>query len=190
MLVQIRFPVWRELKLPLLCSLTGRVGCVFRYAFPFEGNWNLRIPTIGQPWLQVQIRFPVWRELKHNSLGEQEVGCLSSDTLSRLKGIETKIASNNTFVVFVVFRYAFPFEGNWNFSLCFDSALSIVQIRFPVWRELKLILSRTVFRTSRRFRYAFPFEGNWNRKGYTGSIFFKTRFRYAFPFEGNWNGIF
>ena len=112
--VQIRFPVWRELK-PTSDNLPVFIA-EFRYAFPFEGNWNSSLSLLGAVGYNadVQIRFPVWRELKHTRFSLNEH------------------THTNTF------RYAFPFEGNWNiFNLA----------NGDLWSE---------------FRYAFPFEGNWN----------------------------
>ena len=114
LVVQIRFPVWRELKHTHRCS-TSLHGLWFRYAFPFEGNWN------------------------HKFVHDGMFGT-SSDTLSRLKGIETIALVAETQSGLLWFRYAFPFEGNWNTisSEAIRSDSSRVQIRFPVWRELKL----------------------------------------------------
>ena len=114
--------------------------------------------------VMVQIRFPVWRELKRGSYNSVRIRPKGSDTLSRLKGIETPTGDTlslsltigsdtlsrlkgietwfgrSTTTTLIPFRYAFPFEGNWNFFLPSQSAQSLnrVQIRFPVWRELKL----------------------------------------------------
>ena len=89
-LLWICLPVWRELKPPPWWTRQShRPLAVFGYAFPFEGNWNLDIPSkypnsrsffgyafpfegnwnsISQNALIVNtslaIRFPVWRELK------------------------------------------------------------------------------------------------------------------------------
>ena len=187
---------------------------MFRYAFPFEGNWNHRRPffrtlrtrsdTLSRlkgietqtqrleihPTLCVQIRFPVWRELKRKDMSDAVGDChRRSDTLSRLKGIETlawaliafspyqcsdtlsRLKGIETFIGKLLlpqlnlFRYAFPFEGNWN-QIFFNELKHfslLVQIRFPVWRELKLVAGRdnNEIRII-AFRYAFPFEGNWN----------------------------
>ena len=86
----------------------------FRYAFPFEGNWNAAL-----------------------TMASLDAGA-RSDTLSRLKGIETYGHDISTELGVKEFRYAFPFEGNWN-------------LHYPD-------KSPSHF----RFRYAFPFEGNWN----------------------------
>ena len=213
--VQIRFPVWRELKLiqppiprPLavkrsdtLSRLKGietsphsgdRYTTVpFRYAFPFEGNWN-------SLWTQVLPHTPVFRyafpfegnwnpqERPHRSYQES-----CSDTLSRLKGIET-----------------IPRHDGYKLLA------GPVQIRFPVWRELKLSGAESSRPSSIKFRYAFPFEGNWNflivhcrplffvcsdtlsrlkgietRLNPTPTLCRCYPFRYAFPFEGNWNPL-
>ena len=61
----------------------------------------------------------------------------------------------------------------------------MVQIRFPVWRELKLSSLQSQILVV-WFRYAFPFEGNWNTITTVVNTAAKM-FRYAFPFEGNWN---
>ena len=114
--VQIRFPVWRELKLQNRKRRPNPED-EFRYAFPFEGNWNSTVE--------------VWTKCSRKA---------SSDTLSRLKGIET--LSNPIHYLQHQngqFRYAFPFEGNWNnnpYRMGFPKNFG-VQIRFPVWRELK-----------------------------------------------------
>ena len=112
----------------------------------------------------VQICFPVWRELKLLC-----VFCcwfalwVCSDMLSRLKGIETLALIVLCPCHNQMFRYAFPFEGNWNFFVVFRRFLFMkVQICFPVWRELKLLIVNVRESECHQFRYAFPFEGNWN----------------------------
>ena len=115
----------------------------------------------------------------------------SSDTLSRLKGIETLAHLSISIPFSIKFRYAFPFEGNWNPEAPWKSnALNPVQIRFPVWRELKPTTLKVMSYPGGSFRYAFPFEGNWNlsRKFLASTAI--SAFRYAFPFEGNWNVIY
>ena len=116
----------------------------FRYAFPFEGNWNLKLADLQLRWtgsdtlsrlkgIETQI---VLHRLSHRSrsdtlsrlkgietsyiLCDCHIGINSSDTLSRLKGIET-----------------------WIFFQTY-SWISPVQIRFPVWRELKLAKMKTI----------------------------------------------
>ena len=139
--VQIRFPVWRELKHYILPDFHPHLlPFTFRYAFPFEGNWNDE--TI---WWNPSF--------------------FGSDTLSRLKGIETlwPFLSGIELKNFM-FRYAFPFEGNWNKTPPFPS-----QLKFPrsdTLSRLKGIETRPMVRASptpTKFRYAFPFEGNWNK---------------------------
>ena len=115
-----------------------------RYAFPFEGNWNqcstgdtelcmlfleIRFPVwrewklywwccLDFPLAVLEIRFPVWRELKRNKVQEWSE------------------YNNRT-----VLRYAFPFEGNWNLKGIVNYTLHLhsLEIRFPVWRELKQV---------------------------------------------------
>ena len=111
----IHFPVWRELKL----------------------DENEEVWQEGQYWLW--IHFPVWRELKRWPCYYHRANWGSLNTLSRLKGIETQDQSPtrhhlrgrvqirfpvwrelkhntkpNNIRHFNLFRYAFPFEGNWN----------------------------------------------------------------------------
>ena len=112
-LVQIRFPVWRELKHELI-SESSQVSKMFRYAFPFEGNWNRgRRPLI----VTLPSGSDTLSRLKgietHSTAPLSEMISVSSDTLSRLKGIETwELSSQQNSSKW--FRYAFPFEGNWN----------------------------------------------------------------------------
>ena len=83
--------------------------------------------------------FPVWRELKL--------------PLSPWRVQQKEL----------VFKCAFPFEGNWNY--------------FPP--------SSTADR-SVGFKCAFPFEGNWNTVA-SRDVVDVVGFKCAFPFEGNWN---
>ena len=140
----------------------------FGYAFPFEGNWNksrtssrvtgcsaLDMPSRlkgietnrallrGSQGAPLWICLPVWRELKPIATRLRKAFWLSLDMPSRLKGIETV---DFVFHVefWVVFVYAFPFEGNWN-PVCFwmrGGDVGGLWICVPVWRELKLHLIR------------------------------------------------
>ena len=233
--VQIRFPVWRELKLHLVETRYYFLD-EFRYAFPFEGNWNQKLlpfipATIGSDTLSrlkgietfldyivvrsslvVQIRFPVWRELKPTESGKRSSassvqirfpvwrelklsgGLLPSfvrarsDTLSRLKGIETLPSRRwwcrqSVQIRFPVWRelkhsllrLIFSFSNNCSDTLSrlkgietasisniMVARTDTVQIRFPVWRELKRYQLKFPVLVVNEFRYAFPFEGNWN----------------------------
>ena len=111
----LRFPVWRELK---LCVIAGVLRVkIFDYAFPFEGNWNVGTPVglVGAASSWLWLRFPVWRELKPCIINSfREVCQVPLITLSRLKGIETKITAMSSWLV------------------CTE-----LWLRFPVWRELK-----------------------------------------------------
>ena len=136
----------------------------FGYTFPFEGNWNFAIIRLFvSPLNDLWIYFPVWRELKLDSVSFLYRGFLffgytfpfegnwnyasfldsilpiliPLDILSRLKGIETKVA--------------------WLFT----RLLLYLWIYFPVWRELKLDPTNSQ-RWTLTFGYTFPFEGNWN----------------------------
>ena len=161
---------------------------LFRYAFPFEGNWNPLFPTINQglPGSDTLSRLKgietEERTLKEITLKK------SSDTLSRLKGIETRpliVTLPSAAVVqirFPVWRELKPKVTVWNNPpalACSDTLSRLkgietylpswallwgpwVQIRFPVWRELKQRYSPWTDGRALVFRYAFPFEGNWN----------------------------
>ena len=159
-----------------------------RYAFPFEGNWNFFwIGKLVSMWYVLAIRFPVWRELKrykhqHYNRTDQSLryafpfegnwnpfgrptavwSDTACDTLSRLKGIETRSRTAHK-------------KESW------------LAIRFPVWRELKreMFSEGGVLRDS--LPYAFPFEGNWNISRGHNDPNGLVALRYAFPFEGNWN---
>ena len=79
---------WNDLNSLFVSSLHANFG----YAFPFEGNWNApnRFEWC-QRHLNFWIRFPVWRELKPKlTYLSLMLSAIFLDTLSRLKGIETK----------------------------------------------------------------------------------------------------
>ena len=126
------------------------------------------LPSLS-PYHQLWICFPVWRELKRSASMDAITPFVlpTLDMLSRLKGIETFLC--NPCVMFVFsFGYAFPFEGNWNSSLCpLPISISPLWICFPVWRELKHTTPPFECNVI-IFGYAFPFEGNWN-SSYPGS---------------------
>ena len=191
----IHFPVWRELKLMTIkanCSffkdslntlsrLKGIETLCQRplrywidsseYTFPFEGNWNLCLSYLLKSFrLRLWIHFPVWRELKQIKVtGFLQFYGNPLNTLSRLKGIETKRKINTSenllprlWIHFPVWRelkpfkdhfkdhclgqnseYTFPFEGNWNSCLNWmikTKTMRKLWIHFPVWRELKFFL--------------------------------------------------
>ena len=99
-LVRKHFPVWRELK-PLKISWFWYGCLVFGNTFPFEGNWNIKkILIVAAKGIFVRKHFPVWRELKPD-IFECDGNCISSsETLSRLKGIETC-----THIQLLIFRH-------------------------------------------------------------------------------------
>ena len=168
------------------------------------------------PFSLVQIRFPVWRELKRGlgSLPDLFMD-IRSDTLSRLKGIETKFGRHRLSAICHSSDTLSRLKGieTGSQSVGGVGGVGPVQIRFPVWRELKhwvasgwqpwphhVQIRFPVWRELKRFpplqsdnrfrfRYAFPFEGNWNRLLTSAHSARQKRFRYAFPFEGNWNLI-
>ena len=88
--VQIRFPVWRELKRDKRKRWWGpRTRVQIRFPVWRELKLWFRRNDWGHHRGLVQIRFPVWRELKQNNHQHYNGIELCSDTLSRLKGIET-----------------------------------------------------------------------------------------------------
>ena len=111
------------------------------------------------------------------------------NSLSRLKGIETR---NYAFGASTIsdLRSAFPFEGNWNLSaLVIDAGTwSILAIRFPVWRELKLVEYKPPVENKR-----LACDTLSRLKGMETFVqlflqpFFRYNLRSAFPFEGNGN---
>ena len=146
-----------------------------QYTFPFEGNWNLNPPTTSSGFAGLLYTFPFegnwnfWRFLNN-----QRNLLKSCYTLSRLKGIETKL------------------------PISFLRVVEHLAIHFPVWRELKhnsranpnsccLFACNTLSRLKgietqhtvvqftdwSNLLYTFPFEGNWNSFSTTGlfSIF-------------------
>ena len=86
----------------------------------------------------------------------------SSETPSRLKGIETLHYRGMIRLSCSQFRNAFPFEGNRN--ILFGGERPRV-----------------------KFRNAFPFEGNRNTFNWGAKDRADIEFRNAFPFEGNRN---
>ena len=110
---------------------------MFGKPFPFEGNWNSHLATTTSTLSR-------------------------SESLSRLKGIETK-GPWWPLLLLHMFGKPFPFEGNWN--LVIDSDYGIEE---------------------EKFGKPFPFEGNWNSRRSTTCLTI-TSFGKPFPFEGNWN---
>ena len=109
----IRFPVWRELK-HYWHGQWELLGNFLRYAFPFEGNWNVSNWYWTVRYFQLAIRFPVWRELKPSGDSLHDLSPdKTCDTLSRLKGIETLFFWASC-VHASPLQFTFPFEGNWN----------------------------------------------------------------------------
>ena len=211
----ICFPVWRELWNVLFESfkIANRVLWI---CFPVWRELKRCTPASEpRPHSPLWICFPVWRELKHHMDPNLSINSPPLDMLSRLKGIETE-GVESAFVGYEdVFGYAFPFEGNWNCWMHWDSISSPPElwICFPVWRELKLwwqlpgweqwkptlwicfpvwrelkhcAAPASVANSAFAFGYAFPFEGNWNKIS-TNASGSARYFGYAFPFEGNWN---
>ena len=216
----------------------GLQTLLFGKPFPFEGNWNSSLTSSAGSISSVRKAFPVWRELKHftailwssptpfgkpfpfegnwNTPNMVVAGLYTfgSESLSRLKGIETKRGPQAQDLVIYWFGKPFPFEGNWN-----SPAAVLVEKRHKNRSEslsrLKGIetLRRPVLgRTLLLFGKPFPFEGNWNKKRAwfstakslwvrkafpvwrelkptTGSTLSEsdTMFGKPFPFEGNWN---
>ena len=160
----ICFPVWRELKQNWYAWGWSSIIKIFGYAFPFEGNWNLKENWAPFPHIPLWICFPVWRELKRVRMNF-DTNILQ--TFGYAFPFEGNWNFTDTFKArgHLVFGYAFPFEGNWNFfsrqrSCAESSALSTLDmlsrlkgietshtpgninsrrlwICFPVWRELK-----------------------------------------------------
>ena len=113
--LSMRFPVWRELKPKAFfwtkpmrytfyeisrlkgietsrSSIWRRKPWNFLWDFPFEGNWNAKVPETSMvASMSLSMRFPVWRELK------RWIACGKSSKSCHLH-----------------FLWDFPFEGNWN----------------------------------------------------------------------------
>ena len=182
----LRFPVWRELKLSRLAD--DVIGFSFDYAFPFEGNWNYALMNLSRvrksPLITLSRLKGIETQNRHDGEWFQKIPLI---TLSRLKGIETHSQRACHPSRSSCFDYAFPFEGNWN-SIPISSVKPALKLwlRFPVWRELKLY-SRHHRTPAIPFDYAFPFEGNWNHSFVAQTVPASILFDYAFPFEGNWN---
>ena len=193
----IHFPVWRELKLISAYSSRTAWSIMFRYAFPFEGNWNLiffstkrelirssdtlsrlkgietgSLRALSPRLIEVQIRFPVWRELKPAPPQSLFSQLRRSDTLSRLKGIETFREAMHCQCVAPTFRYAFPFEGNWNNCAEFPAKFLSTLNTLSRLKGIETLTTISIALISTGFRYAFPFEGNWN----SGLILYKGSF--------------
>ena len=159
--------------------------------------------------------FPVWRELKLLAYqGLSPPSWQSLNVLSRLKGIETNNKKKLTvFLLLVLFKCAFPFEGNWNVKAAVNSVRKRVKfkcafpfegnwncqnplhgagvVRLNVLSRLKGIETRPSLCSllwHEPFKCAFPFEGNWNTMAASSvSCASSKAFKCAFPFEGNWN---
>ena len=138
--LEIRFPVWRELKLDN-DSTKDLLLFHLKSAFPFGGNWNgacrARHYHMGS---KLEIRFPVWRELKLSFLAGLGNSQQTWNPLSRLEGIETGAVDHRWWSVLLPLKSAFPFGGNWNV------------VPNTLWYHLNCLKS------------AFPFGGNWNTR--------------------------
>ena len=159
----ICFPVWRELKQKYQQSLLQSF-VYFGYAFPFEGNWNLK-SVVNVKVLSVVFGYAFPFEGNWNMSRGWSVVLFSAplDMLSRLKGIETPLMQPSP-CFSLYFGYAFPFEGNWNsmswiFSLTIFTALDMLSRLKGIETHIPTML---FVRLKYRFGYAFPFEGNWN----------------------------
>ena len=131
----------------LVCGLRSRIQTasrkpLFRYTFPFEGNWN-EVSSSKENASESSDIPSRLKGIETVLLWSFEILKTCSDIPSRLKGIETKNGKGYSFDLHV-FRYTFPFEGNWNSPVRSKTAPKIP------------------------FRYTFPFEGNWNCR--TGAI--------------------
>ena len=113
---------------------------------------------------------------------------VGSDTLSRLKGIETIPRRWRTDQVRWV-QIRFPVWRELK-PICFvlfpSGPISEVQIRFPVWRELKLLLF-SLQALSESVQIRFPVWRELKLLLHEACGWPASTFRYAFPFEGNWN---
>ena len=210
----IRFPVWRELKLTFGLPTGCFAAVVFGYAFPFEGNWNPTIASRNPFAFKLWIRFPVWRELKLNASKCSLLTTKTSplDTLSRLKGIETVRTRELAGVHWSTLDTLSRLKGIETFTLWLTRhQLDWLWIRFPVWRELKLVdilfwyhqiistldtLSRLKGIETYSLRSAGSSQKLWIRfpvwrelkpiASARSMLFLTIAFGYAFPFEGNW----
>ena len=139
------FPFEGNGNWPAAPTIPRRSSSDLWYAFPLEGNGNCFIPVassvckfnlvirfpVGREWKQdtpsniviisvwLVIHFPVWREWKLTLSLSPCIASLTWDTLSRLKGMETRCLLRLSFNVHF-FGSAFPFEGNGN--------------ALPIWR--------------------------------------------------------
>ena len=238
------FPVWRELKLVKNCLHTDIAVLYLLHTFPFEGNWNIRLWSVPLPRLQhllhtfpfegnwnffqgpaiftvydtLATHFPVWREWKRVWPSLLLTYTRPCYTLSRLKGIETRIGTRELMLQEVLL-HTFPFEGNWNWvrggcvaneapSACYTlSRLKGIETRnsfqnfsrvtlylathFPVWRELKL---RSLARSPSWHRPLATHFPVWRElKPILRSAQLPTTgscLLHTFPFEGNWNSLY
>ena len=209
--VRKAYPVWRELKLLGLHDLL--FDCIaFGKPIPFEGNWN-GSPCIS-PNAMSLFGKPIPFEGNWNRSQPLDffISLFCSESLSRLKGIETICAPRR------------PKEGTRSESLsrlkgietfrpaCLNKHRSHVRKAYPVWRELKHLpsyywkrntassesLSRlkgietwyTALLTSFNIvRKAYPVWRELKLLGVTSSGVLSLSFGKPIPFEGNWNGI-
>ena len=163
----------------------------FGKPFPFEGNWNLLRKTILRiSFRSVRKAFPVWRELKQVLFPPISSSEVRSESLSRLKGIETRMWFFRGHRDRLV-RKAFPVWRELKHMLWCYCNVERFKVRkaFPVWRELKLDGAFPSAWRNGSFGKPFPFEGNWNSVFLRYNSFRKIPFGKPFPFEGNWNVI-
>ena len=107
----------------------------FGYAFPFEGNGNFRDSVTRNSIGSIPFGYAFPFEGNGNSMTLSKSDPSSTlDTLSRLKGMETRSSANLPLILLPAFGYAFPFEGNGNLIMVIvaGSFFIILWIRFPV----------------------------------------------------------
>ena len=113
-ILEIHFPVWREWKLAAF-TIFHVISACLRYTFPFEGNWNVSCSSNCSELTGNNLRYTFPFEGNWNPITQpRNYHCCT-------------------------LRYTFPFEGNWN-TVCrfwFVLTTSMLEIHFPVWRELK-----------------------------------------------------
>ena len=143
-ILEIRFPVWRELK--RIWNGEVKWGWAWNPLSRLEGiETRFVLWSVFTGLSPLEIRFPVWRELKlfFPCLGVRyllELSRITWNPLSRLEGIETTFQDSVSKIIPVL---------SWNPLSRLEGIETMQAISVGRWRSFGL-------------KSAFPFGGNWN----------------------------
>ena len=140
LIVWMSLPVWRELKLAE--GVEDVVDYLQRseWAFPFEGNWNLRcLISNATSFSRSEWAFPFEGNWNLCFRILSQLNLAMSEWAFPFEGNGNIKIGDMINEVLKKSEWAFPFEGNGNLlQLCLQQKTVHVWMSLPVWREWKL----------------------------------------------------